>query len=1075
MEAALAPGTLVSRYRILKRIGAGGMGEVYLAHDDTLDRMVALKILHADVAADEQRMRRFTQEAKTTSALNHPNILTVHEIGQSGETRFIATEFIAGVTLRERMRQGQMDLREILDVAIQVARGLETAHDAGVIHRDIKPENIMLRPDGYVKVLDFGIAKLAEQTRNEITDQYSGTDPNLTDAETQKIVLNKSADVDAPTVFMGNTRTDEILGTVEYLSPEQARALPVDARTDIFSFGIVLYEMIAGRKPFRGHSGWEVITAIMDKQPKPLRRYRPDVPATLQSLTDRALAKDRQQRFQTISDLRTALSNLSEEIDFRAKLRTSKSADTPGSIPGSTPTSIATTAVNPSSSRKVPANNLPLQPTPLIGRKEEVDRIAGLLRVKEVRLITLTGPGGTGKTRLAIESASEMRGHFSDGIYLVSLASVTAPNIVASAVSDALGTQETNEASALETVKVFLGDKNFLLVLDNFEQIISAAFLVGELLAACPQLKILVTSRAVLHLRGEHEFPVPPLALPDPAHLPSTNALAQYPAVALFVDRATAVRRDFTLTKDNARAVAEICARLDGLPLAIELAAARVKLLAAAEILARMEDRLKLLTGGAADLPTRQQTMRGAIDWSFDLLKDDERRLFSAFSVFVNGGTLDAIESVCADPHNASDLLDPLASLVDKSLIRQQDRRFSMLATIREYALEKLVAGGEAAAIREQHARWFRDLIEQAEPQFTEAGQVAWFDRIALEHDNLRAALTWAKENNAAELGLRIAGAMWRFWEVRGHLTEGRKWLESLLSSNAEAPPNVRAQALSRAGALWRDQGDYQQATVFFEEALQLYRELNDKWGIAATLNGIGYVLHEQGDFDRATALYEESLSLFRELGDKRAAAYLLNNLGNVAKEQADYPRAARIHEGALALFRQLTDKRALSASLNNLGEIAQHTGEYDRAEIFHRESLELKRELADTRGIALSLGNLGDVARYRGKYASAATLYQESLALHRDNGDKRNIAHCLEALAEVACAQSNAAHAVFLCAAAATLREKIGAPLPRANQADYERTLDEARRQLREQNFAEQWSRGKTLSLNESIEHALE
>src|SRR5262245_1471679 len=548
------------------------------------------------------------------------------------------------------------------------------------------------------------------------------------------------------------------------------------------------------------------------------------------------------------------------------------------------------------------SHNLPVQPTPLIGRERVSAAACALLRRAEVRLLTLTGPGGTGKTRLGLQVAADLLEDFEDGVFFVPLAAIRDSALVASSIARTLRLQERAGQVLLDSLKESLQDKQMLLVLDNFEQVVAAAPLVAELLAACPRLKCLVTSRVVLRLSGEHEFPVPPLELPDPRHLPAVETLSQYAAVALFIQRALAVKPDFQVDNANAPAVAEICVRLDGLPLAIELAAARLKLLPPQAILARLGRRLELLRGGARDVPDRHQTLRQAIAWSYDLLEAGEQALFRRLAVFARGCTLEAAGAVChaghdhaAGPGPSLEMLDGVASLVDKSLLRQQEQasgepRFRMLETIREYGLECLTASGEEPGVRRAHADYYLALVEAAEPALTGPEQATWLERLGAEHDNLRTALQWAEESGEAEIGLRLAGALCQFWLMHSHLREGQERLARLLGL-AEAAPRTaaRAKARTRAGHLADNLSDYEAAHTFFEESLAIRRVLGEKGGIAAALNDLGWVAWHRNDYPASRALSEESLAIWRELGDKAGIATSLHNLGWVAYYQGNY------------------------------------------------------------------------------------------------------------------------------------------------------------------------------------------
>ena len=488
-------------------------------------------------------------------------------------------------------------------------------------------------------------------------------------------------------------------------------------------------------------------------------------------------------------------------------------------------------------------HNLPAQPTTLLGREAEVAAARALLQQDGVRMVTLTGPGGTGKTRLGLQVGAELVDVFADGVWFVPLAAIADPALVVPAIAQSLGLSEVASQPLLNIVQDYLKDKQALLLLDNFEHLTSAASTISALLAACPTLKVLITSREPLRITGEREIPVPPLSLPSSRQVRglSPAAFLEYPAIRLFVERAQTVKPDFALTEAIAADVAAICLRLDGLPLAIELAAARVRVLPPGQLLARLDRRLKILTGGNRDLPARQQTLRAAIEWSHELLDPDEQSLFAHLAVFAGGCTLEAAEAVCgAHGGHEIDVLDGLDSLSQKSLLRPEEgsegwTRFTMLETIREYALERLDASGEADSLRQAHARFFLDLAEAAEPQLTGPDQVLWLDRLGTEHDNLRAALGWLERSSEREPWLRLSGALWRFWWVRGHMTEGRGWLARALAETDGLPPAVRAKSLSGAGILAESQGDYVQAKALHEESLALARQSGDRFAIAAS------------------------------------------------------------------------------------------------------------------------------------------------------------------------------------------------------------------------------------------------
>jgi predicted ATPase/transcriptional regulator with XRE-family HTH domain len=712
-------------------------------------------------------------------------------------------------------------------------------------------------------------------------------------------------------------------------------------------------------------------------------------------------------------------------------------------------------------------HNLPAQPTSLLGRDEAVREVVALARRADVRLVTLTGPGGVGKTRLAIQVAAELVDDFADGVWFVRLSRLTNPRLVLPTIAEVLGQKEAEGQSLAEVLRWHLRERRLLLVLDNCEHVAEAMLEVSSLLGACPALKVLATSRAALRLRGEHEYLVPPLGVPPAAILkahsgsgsiPTPERLMAYPAMALFVARARATRPDFALTAANAPAVAAICARLDGLPLAIELAAARIKLLPPPAMLAQLEHGLGMLTGGPRDLAERQQAIQSTIAWSENLLSAEERVPFRRLAVFAGGCTLETAQSVCAAPEGAApvqlDMLQGLSALVNQSLVQQREEggeaRFSMLRVIREYARERLEVSGETEALRRAHAACMVALAERAEPELIGPEQGAWLNRLEREHDNLRAALEWATERSEAETGLRLVGALGRFWLARGHLREGRSWVEALLRLPATpevgsglqgadtvpaVPARVRARALIAGGALAIRQADSAAAVLWMEEGAALARVAGDPRTTITAVNALGLLVRlTGGDWERSASYFEESLALSRQLGDQWAIVVALGNLGDVFARRGHLEQATAAFAEALALAR-----------------------------------------LAGDPGVThLCLLNLGWVMRLRGEPAQAEALQREGLQLAADLDDPRRCAEALELLAATAGVEGHGARAARLLGAAMAARETIGAPQPAEDRADLEQAVAGARAALGEAAWAVALAAGLALPLEAAVAEAL-
>lgn len=727
------------------------------------------------------------------------------------------------------------------------------------------------------------------------------------------------------------------------------------------------------------------------------------------------------------------------------------------------------------------ATNLPRPLNRFIGREQEMLEIKGLLATTQ--LLTLTGAGGCGKTRLALQLGREASSTatFKDGVWWVELADLTDPRLLPQQIASALGLVEQAGQQLTDTLAGFLQTKERLLLLDNCEHLVTAcAHLVELLLSTCSGLRILATSREALNIPGELVWLVPSLHLPQASSLPPLEELMQYGAIQLFIERAAAVLPSFTLTPENAGTVLQICRRLDGIPLATELAAARVNVLSVEQIAARLDDVYRLLTVGRRTALPRHKTLRATMDWSYSLLSEQERILFRRLSIFAGGFTLEAVEAICTGEGIAKDeILDALSRLVDKSLVvveeREGERRYRLLETIRQYSQERLWKAGEVARLQERHWTWYTGLVEQAGLDLLGPQQVAWFNRFEREHDNLRAALRYLLERGEAEIAARIGGgAFWHFWLYRGYLTEGRTILERILAQLSERT-STRAWVLLNTGLSARFQGDSTRATILLEEGLALSRTLSEPQLIAYFLYSLGELRYSRGDYEQATTFYEECLPLLRELHDKVVLPLALSRWSETLLAQGEYEHSRALCEESLALAREMGSPDKIAGSLTDLAIVLLEQGNDEQVRALCEESLVIWQQLGHKAGCAHTLTIQGRLALQQDDMERATRCYQESLALRQETGEKEGVATALEGLAKVAVVRGHTRSAAHLFGAAEVLRQAMGNPLPRTERASYERAVASVRADLDETAFAQAWAEGQAMTLAQAMATASE
>ncbi len=970
-KVALAPGTRLGAFEILSLIGSGGMGEVYRARDTRLARDVAIKVLPSEVAAGPNRLARFEREAQVLASLNHPNIGQIYGVEDSTGTPALVMELIEGPTLADRIAKGPIPMGEAVPIASQIVDALESAHGKGIVHRDLKPSNIKILPSGTVKLLDFGLAKIGSSDSSEPANTQALTVTDVTAAR--------------------------LVGTYPYMSPEQIRVHAVDNRTDIWAFGCVLFEMIAGRNPFKQQTEPDTLAAILAREPA-WEAISETIRPAIQRLVRRCLEKDLRRRLRDISDARDYLE---EAVSF--------------------------------SSPALSRNNLPSELTSFVGRRTELETLARLLAT--TRLLSITGPGGGGKTRLALRLARNVASQFADGVWFVDLAPITTPALVVQGIATAIGVREAPQRSVRDALLDDVRGRELLLVLDNCEHLIDiCAELADALLRHAPALRVLATSREPLNVPGESVWRIPPLSMPDLSVPLAAERLRDFEATQLFIERATSIDPAFTAEAESPNTIMRVCRRLDGIPLAIELAAARIGALSVEQIEARLEDRFHLLTAGARTAAPRQRTLEATVQWSYQLLSAVERELLNRLSVFPASWTLEAAEKVCGekgiDPHA---IVDTVSRLLAKSLVGRDSqfvggRRYRLLDTVRQYARERLTEANALVRLRDRHLEWIYDEFRDALPILQGREQADCLRRLRVERHNVRAALEWALSSpSRAPKGLELVGALFWYWTKRGEFAEGREWLERALAVTGLEHRSSRARALIGLARIRLFQGHMGDVAAAATEALALGRETGDTWAISWALYWLAIVALERGDHAKAAALTIEARDASH--GEDSVAGPL----------------------GLLSVF-------------------AWSKGEHDQAQQLCDEANNVMRRAGDIWGLSFGLVNAAALNFARKYFASARAQVFEALSLNEELEDPRGIAWSLEAAAGLLVGQNDLDHAVLLWGATDTIVRRIGVELPFILKGIRGRSRETVEASLGREAFEAAFAKGREMSSTQAI-----
>jgi predicted ATPase len=976
----LTPATRLGNYEIVAPLGAGGMGEVYRARDLRLGREVALKVLPAAVALDAGRLARFEQEARTVASLSHPNIVTLFSVEDVDGIRFLTMELVEGRSLDQHVIAGGLPIERVTELGVAISEALVAAHEKGIVHRDLKPANVMLTVDGRVKVLDFGLAKLAP------------SDPDVL----------KAQDV----TFARLSAPGQVVGTAPYMAPEQLRGESVDGRADLFALGIMLFELATGRRPFEGSTVGTVSSAILRDPPPSLASVRADASAELVRVVSRCLEKEPRARYQTALDVGNEL----------RRARTTGSASAPPETAGA-------------AILKPP----PVPSTPLLGREQNLESATERLR-GGARVLTVSGYGGTGKTRFAIELFRRMAPDYSGGAAFVSLASVTAATEVLPAVATSLDIAQAHGRSALDALCAVFGERRWLLVLDNLEQVLDAAGDVATLVSRCPGLQVIATSRAPLKIGAESEFSLPPLELPS-ANTISLDSLIRCPSVALFVQRAERVKPGFALTVANMQSIAAICRRLDGLPLALELAAARVRILDPGALLQRLDHALDLLTSGDRDLPIRQRTLRATISWSYSLLDPAEQRLLRRLSVFHEGWTLEAMEQVCYDDADRPGALDDLDSLVEKGLVRVtgDGERYTLLETIRAFSAEQLHAGGEVDVVRRAHADYYRDFAERVHADIHAYGQLAAVQRARSENANTMAAIHWLivqarmGDEDALERGLLICGYLDWFWHITGQHYTARAVLDTLLSLADGRPPS-RGRALARltAGMISTTTGEWERSLAGWAGGFADGEAVGDAKAAAEGQMGVGYCNLAMGRMNEAAAALDDAIARASGVTEfVHGIALALKGMQLFANGHLDAGLA--LAEQAVRIHERFDDHEARGLALSFLAQMTYAKGDHARALELYEDAFQHLVRIGDHPEVARVQSEIGWTALARGDARAARHSFRLAVQTYEEVGSPRGTGLALLGLAAVEAAEGRSERAVAIAAAAHALSERAG------------------------------------------------